>query len=134
MAKITFSADAPSDLSSKKFSFGSVEVEVPTETNDPSIIASATEHPWLSVEIEAVKLVNAQHKPTIDPFSAESEGAKAAFDPEAIAAAQEETVIEPVAIDAGKDQDKVGRKSQPVATTVAAAEADVSKTTTGDNA
>lgn len=133
MAKIVLSADAPDDA--KTFSLGNDVFDVPTESTDPVLLANAASHPWLEVEANE-EAAEARYRetgvdPEKDPLSASNPAAALAFDPDAIKAVEDakETEIEPVAIDAGKDQDRKGRAKQPVASTIAAADADVSKTT-----
>lgn len=133
MAKIVLSADAPDDA--KTFSLGNDVIDVPTESTDPVLLANATSHPWLEVEAPAdapePRYRETGVDPTKDPLSAENPDSRLPFDADAIKAVEDAklTELEPVALDAGADQDKKGRARQPVATTVAAADADVSKTT-----
>lgn len=133
MAKIVLSADAPDEA--KDFSLGNDEISVPYETDDPVVIANARTHPWLEVEVpttkEKVYTLEPSVDPTKDPLAAENPANAVAFDQDAVAKfeASKAEAIEPVAVEAGADQDKK-ESAGGVATTVAAAEADASKTTT----
>jgi hypothetical protein len=97
------------------------------ETNDRAVLDNVRAHPWLRVDAEAVEpFVAAFHEqlaPKDDHLSAL--GATVDFnDPEVARAAEEAKLgvaVEPVAIDAGLDQNEVV-KDGPVAKTLAAAE------------
>lgn len=135
MAKIVLSADAPDEA--KDFSLGNAEISVPYETDDPVIVANARSHPWLEVEVDATKSViryrETSTDPKTDPLSAENPDALIPFDEDAVAefeATKAESVA-PVAVEAGADQDKKGRATAEISTTIAAAEANASKTVDG---
>lgn len=126
MAQIVLSDKAPDEAVT--FSLGNAEpFEAPYETDDQSVIAGAEAHPWLTVEVdpEAVDKVEApeQHvSPEDDALSAQN---SVAFDPDEVAKAREEAAeINPVAIDAGLDQDEVVESPGGVAKTLAADDAD----------
>jgi hypothetical protein len=125
MAKIVLSDDAPKG-EPLRFSLANAEVEeFPHETNDAVLLANAEAHPWLAVEHpEAEELSELagelQLSPEDDFLSAQN---SVANDPEAVRAELErrkERNSDPVALDAGLDQDDVVVTSSGVAETVAA--------------
>lgn len=131
MAKIVPSPSAPSQpfrlvLGVTAFDLDGSKKTSSYETDDPTVIANARAHPWADVVTEKADVVVGGYKPTLDPaldpLSAQHERARIAVSPEAARAAlRPELVIQPVAIDAALDQDKVVT-SGPVAETVEAAD------------
>jgi hypothetical protein len=141
MAQLVPSPLAPSQpfrltLGSTSFSLDGSKKTSSFETDDPTVIASARKHSWVDVKTKDVEVVAGTYKlrtdPATDPLSAQHPDAKLALDPEAAKAALTEALaVNPVAVDASLDQDKVVT-SGPVAETLAAAEkgaAEVEKTT-----
>lgn len=134
MAKIVPSDNAPSET--VHYSFAGVEFDLggsgkgskrAYETDDPAVLGNANTHPWLTVEYPVVEPVSGayveQLKPEDDALSAVNDSAN---DPEAVRAAEAAkagTDADPVAIDAGLDQDKVERTGE-VDETIAAANDD----------
>lgn len=141
MAKIVPSSVAPSQpfrlvLAATSFDLDGSKKTSSYETDDPTVLANARAHPWVDVQYPKADIVVGSYVPTTDPkddpLSAQHEDARKALDPEAARAAlTEQLAVNPVAIDAGLDQDKVV-KSGPVAETLEAADkgaAAVEKTT-----
>lgn len=131
MAKIVPSPSAPSQafrlvLGATAFELDGSKKTSSYETDDLTVIANARAHPWADVVMAKADLVVGDYKPTLDPkldpLSAQHESALRALDPEAARATlSAELAVNPVAIDAALDQDKVVT-SGPVAETVQAAE------------
>jgi hypothetical protein len=134
MATIVPSDQAPAEA--VHFTFGTAEFDLggrtkTYKTDDPEVISNASAHPWLTVQVEEVPIIQGayveQIAPKDDPFTLE--GGINANDPKLAQAAEEAKAEERgdtlVAIDAGKTQtDAVttgGQGNAPdVAETVAA--------------
>lgn len=109
MAKIVTNELAPKDV--KHFSLANANIEVPCETDDPVVLANASAHPWLTVEREPVpevegQFVDRQIKPEDDPMSYLNDDSN---NPDAVRAHFEDQQSEdatPLAVEAGKDQNK----------------------------
>ena len=129
MAKIVPSDLAPAEPFKIVVAYGSFDLDGSKktssyETDDYALIASAREHPWVTVEMKAEEAFVPPHHtnldPKTDPLSGQHPDAALAFDAEAARAAYEkEAAIAPVAIDAGLDQSEV-IEAGPVDKTVAA--------------
>lgn len=134
MAKIVLNDTAPSG-EVVGFSFGNEErfdlggsAKKALETDNPVLIANALVHPWLDVivpdgEASAPVFHDRQVRPEDDKFSSQHPDANKVNDPKevkkALAARDDlDPSVKPVAIDAGRDQDKA--ESGPVAETLAA--------------
>ncbi len=103
MPKIVLSDLAPSDA--KHFSLANDSFDVPFETDDVSVIANATAHPWLKVELPKTKVkesapIDRQVAPEDDQQSASFKGKR---DTSSAADAGPANVV---AIDAGLNQKK----------------------------
>jgi hypothetical protein len=128
MARIEASDLAPEGTF--KVSFAQGEYEVPFESDDPTVVANALSHPWLTVEAEAREVE--QDNPFYEPYLPENEALSSfnsvANDPEEVQAALDEREVmltSRVAIDAGLDQGEpefVGPEGREIATTLAGAE------------
>ena len=126
MAKIVLSDEAPKGK--LRFSLANTEIEkLPHETDDSSVLLNAESHPWLAVEYDEVKELAEQG----DPFpqvapedDALAAGNSKANDPDEIRKELErrkaQFASDPVAIEAGLDQDKVEVTASGVAETIAA--------------
>lgn len=107
MAQIVLSDIAPSDA--KHFSLANENFDVPYETDDSVVIGNALAHPWLDVNFPKVEVVEGDDlstsvAPADDPLSGSH---SLANDPDAVRAALvEANASDPVAIDAGLDQNK----------------------------
>lgn len=131
MAKIVPSPLAPSEPFRVTTASGSVELDGSKktsayETDDIALMGEARVHPWLEVQTPKADVVTAapavRLDPTKDPLSAQYPDAKLAFDAEAARQAQPESVeVDPIAVDAGLDQDKEVKTGE-VAETLAAAD------------
>lgn len=124
MAKIVLATEAPDDLNSVSLA-NAVLDEFPYETDDPTVLANAVSHPFLAVEFDAAG-AEARYRetgvnPETDPLSASNPDSRIPFDADAVAEIEDAKVedLEPVAIDAGLDQDKA-KSSGGVAVTLAA--------------
>ena len=125
MAKIVTNELAPKDA--KTFSLANESFEVPFETTDPTVLANARTHPWLTVEYGEQAEVGGQFadnqvKPEDDPMSALNDRSN---DPDFVREQQAESTEDstPLAVDAGLDQDKaetVGEGDNQTAVTLAA--------------
>ena len=101
------------------------------ETDDRDALAAAEVHPWLTVEYDEAAQVNYEREDRSVPYAQDVLAApnSVAFDPEAIREAEEAkrgVIVQPLAVDAGLDQDKlktVGRGDQKVSLTLAADDA-----------
>lgn len=131
MAKIVPSSLAPSEplrftLAATSFELGGSKTSA-YETDDPDVLIEARIHPWLDVQVDKVEAVEGlfvqQLDPAKDPLSSAHENARLATDPEAARKFQaEQLLIDPVAIEAGLDQDEKV-EAGAIAQTFAAAEA-----------
>lgn len=139
MAKIVPSTLAPSEPFSITFADAVIELDgsqktSALETDDSAVIAAARTHPWVTVESEPDEGFVGDYKraldPRLDPLSAQHPSAKEATSTEAARAfAEANAQPQPVAIDAGLDQDKpTTTETGNVAKTLAAVE-DAPKTT-----
>lgn len=101
------------------------------ETDDRAALAAAEAHPWLEVEYDAAEEANYSRPERSVPYNQDYLSAvnSVAFDMEAVREAEEAKLgveAQPLAVDAGLDQDKlktVGRGDQKVSLTLAADEA-----------
>jgi hypothetical protein len=113
---ITLSDLAPSDqtihftLATAEFDLGG-SAKKSYETTDADVVSDAVEHPWLDVDTTAattkVTFIDTQVPASEDPFSRFGPSAGLANDPAEVAkseAAKPDVSAQPVAIDAGKDQ------------------------------
>lgn len=129
MAKIVHSEAAPSEA--VHYSFAGVEFDLggksqAFETTDPVVLSNAEAHPWLAVERDEADLVRGEYRDTLDPKDDVLSAVNSvANDPEAARAASAPVVevIAPLAVDAGKDQDKPVKTGR-VAETLAADNSD----------
>jgi len=126
MAKIAFNDKAPEGASI--VSFGQGEYEFPLESDDPVVLANASAHPWLTVEVEGhdvnPPLPQSHIAPEDDALSAVN---SIANDPEAVAAEAERREVDeahPVAIESGLDQNESVFVKDIAVTTAAAAESE----------
>jgi len=113
MAKIVKAAEAPKDV--KTFSLANAEVDVASgsfETDDREVLANASAHPWLTVEVEKEETFGAGYREvSVDPDK-DVLGAKqgqVAFDKDAIRKTEEakaENLGTLVGIEAGLKQSK----------------------------
>lgn len=121
MAKIVSSDAAP--LEAVHYALGQSDFDLggggkkTYETDDASVIAAATEHPWLDVEVEPVELVQGAYVNLLAPEDDHLSAAGQTInpnDPDEVRKAEEakaEEFSHPVAIEAGLEQ------SKPVTTT-----------------
>lgn len=135
MAKIVPSELAPSEavhysLGNVEFDLGGKSEAKSFETDDRVVIDNAVSHPWLNVEFDAapelsVEAVDTRVRPEDDVLGAFGPRANDAFDPEKIKAAEAakvEDAPQPLAIDAGLNQDEDIKTDTGAAETLAADE------------
>lgn len=116
MANVVLSDLAPNEK--VRFLLAGEEIELggnakkSFETDNPEVIANATVHPWLNVEAVSADVIVRYRPGTVDPkqdpLSAEGPNARLPFDEKAVAEFEDSKVqdFNPVAIEAGVDQDK----------------------------
>lgn len=139
MAKIVPSDLAPSEvvhysLAGADFDLGARKKTY--ETADREILGAATAHPWLTVEYDeaeasAPTFVDTQVRPEDDALGAQGPNANIAFDPAEIRkvedAKAEARGEKPVAIDAGRDQNKAETEGGVAVTLAADSDSDKDK-------
>lgn len=110
MATIVPSQEAPSEAVTYSLANETFELDAggSFETDNRAVISNANAHPWLEVEEDPALVTDAEdesdYDPSKDALSAEN---SIAFDPVEVAKAREEAASsQPVAIEAGLDQDE----------------------------
>jgi hypothetical protein len=136
MAKITTSANAPSEVVTYGFASGDFKLAAGEvyETDDKALLASARIHPWLKVEYEKSELISGQVRDTLanhpdkDVMTSEHKDSNVPFDAEEIRKVEEAKYgVDDMglAVDANLKQDTpktVGRGDDKTAVTLAADE------------
>jgi hypothetical protein len=116
MANVVLSDLAPNEkvrflLANAEFELGG-NAKKSFSTDDPEVIANATVHPWLKVEAPPGDVVVRYRPGTVDPkqdpLSSEGPNARLPFDEAAVKKLEDAKLeqLNPVAIEAGADQDK----------------------------
>lgn len=124
MATIVLNESAPADLNG--VSLANAELDAfPYETTDPEVIANATAHPWLDVEVEEQPELayasEAALDPKEDPLSAQNERALSVNDPDAVREVEEgkARTTASVAVESGLDQNESEFVGKTAVTTAA---------------